>query len=1086
MRSEEVLIALLVLSIPALIIGSVVMALVALVRTSRLKKAIGDDGAPSADVTALAAQVRRLEHRLRSLESRLAAAPPPAPQPEEIPAAPVPAAASEAPPSPATLQPDHPGEPQIEPVPETAPPHPAPAAALRADEVAQAIASARPDAPEPERLSPEDTAPEDTAPEETTPEDQAQELAPIVRPAAPLPAPPIRTSSAATAPTRTAPQRQGIDWERWIGVRGAAALGGVALAMAGLLFFKYSIEHGLIPPAVRVALGMAVGVACLVASEWLRPRRQASAANALAGGGFVILYASIWAAQALYHLIGETVAFGMMALVTAACGVVAYRRSSLLVAMLGLLGGFATPLLLSSGSDRPVALFTYVLLLDIGLLWLARRRSWPVLAVLGLICTGLYQALWILDRMDAPRVLLGLGILAAFTVAFLLLGRREADEPADNEHLWRLTRAAAVLLPFGLSLYFAGNQALGDHLAPVAGLLVLLSLCACWLAARGLEPLLAPAAAAGASGVVVVWFLSHRLDAALVWEAVACCSALGLVFAIASERTHERQARAAITAAAQLLACILGVTLVLASAAPGTMLVWPWLIGWTVIAAILLRQARLTDRGAVQLVAALGIAAGLVVFGAAHVASISADPSLSHSAIMYLGLLVFSAAVFQVLAMIWSSAAMRRWGEHSAGLIAAILIPGSLILGDRLDHEPLVFLGGITILALLISLVATRTGLGAWHLAAVLLAAFAQTAWTFGELRPWSDGAPTGATLAAQLATVVLLTFWPCLARAAFSSSRAAWAAAALAGPLWFPSLHMLYGHTFSDATIAILPLGLGALTLTAALLARRTWADADPVRTSAMVWLMAVTLCCITVAIPLQLDREWITIGWALNGLALLALWQRLDHPGLKYLALTVLAAATIRLVANPAVLGYHLRAGMPVLNWLLYTYLVPAAALLGSATLLRRLELERLRSWERNLYPTQTTFAAATCGLAAIVVVFVWINLAVADMFGTSSHVVLSFDRMPARDVTTSIAWAIYALVLLAIGVRRTSTSLRWISLGLMVATLAKVFLHDLGQLEDLYRVGSLLGLALSLITVSLIYQRFVFTAGTEESKP
>jgi uncharacterized membrane protein len=58
-----------------------------------------------------------------------------------------------------------------------------------------------------------------------------------------------------------------------------------------------------------------------------------------------------------------------------------------------------------------------------------------------------------------------------------------------------------------------------------------------------------------------------------------------------------------------------------------------------------------------------------------------------------------------------------------------------------------------------------------------------------------------------------------------------------------------------------------------------------------------------------------------------------------------------------------------------------------------------------------------------------------------------------------------------------------LRWLSLGLLVLTLGKVFLHDLGELKDLYRVGSLVGLALSLIVVSLIYQRFVFRSDPVE---
>ena len=68
--------------------------------------------------------------------------------------------------------------------------------------------------------------------------------------------------------------------------------------------------------------------------------------------------------------------------------------------------------------------------------------------------------------------------------------------------------------------------------------------------------------------------------------------------------------------------------------------------------------------------------------------------------------------------------------------------------------------------------------------------------------------------------------------------------------------------------------------------------------------------------------------------------------------------------------------------------------------------------------------------------------------------------------------MAWAICALVLLAIGVRSKSGALRWLSLGMLVLTLGKVLLHDLGELEDLYRVASLVGLALSLIVVSLIY--------------
>src|SRR5439155_1102654 len=104
-----------------------------------------------------------------------------------------------------------------------------------------------------------------------------------------------------------------------------------------------------------------------------------------------------------------------------------------------------------------------------------------------------------------------------------------------------------------------------------------------------------------------------------------------------------------------------------------------------------------------------------------------------------------------------------------------------------------------------------------------------------------------------------------------------------------------------------------------------------------------------VTVAIPLQLEKEWVTIGWALQGLALTALWVRLDHPGLKYFGLALLAGATARLL-NPAVLGYYPRPAFRIVNWLMYTYLVPAAALLATAALLEPREAARARPWERE----------------------------------------------------------------------------------------------------------------------------------------
>jgi len=336
-----------------------------------------------------------------------------------------------------------------------------------------------------------------------------------------------------------------------------------------------------------------------------------------------------------------------------------------------------------------------------------------------------------------------------------------------------------------------------------------------------------------------------------------------------------------------------------------------------------------------------------------------------------------------------------------------------------------------------------------------------------------------------QALAVAVFTIWPLLAARRFSSDRIGWYAAALSGPLWFPALRQLFVANFGDTYIGALPLALGTLSLLAADQARRAWPSANPIRRSALVWFSAVALCFVAVAIPLQLEKQWITIGWALEGIAILALWQRLDHPGLKYFGLALLGASALRLVANPALLGYHPRSAVRIVNWLTYTYLVPAAALLASAALLGPRERGRARPWELALYARGRPVGAIGTGFAAIVVIFVWINLTIADWFATGSVLSLRFGDNPAQRLTVSIAWGIYGLILLGSGMRRDSIGLRWVSLCFLLITIGKVFLHDLGALRDLYRVASLVGLALSLILVSLLYQRFVFRKSPQETR-
>ena len=924
-------------------------------------------------------------------------------------------------------------------------------------------------------------------------------------------APPARPTPAAHAPPLTAPASISVDWERWVGIRGAAVLGAVALGLAGLLFFKYSIEHNLVTPEMRVVFGTLAGIACLVGAETLRRRAYDAAAEALSGAGVVILYAAFWAAHVLYGLIGMPVAFALMVLVTAACCLLAVRHGSQLVAVLGLVGGFATPLVLASDADRPFGLFGYVLLLDIGLIAVGRRRAWPILALLSLLGTVLIQGLWIGARMGPDRLVLGLVILGVFAALFVVAGSFAAGAAtgaagegaaggAAAMPATALSQAGAILFPFVFAVYFASRADLGAHLYPIAILMAFLSAGAAWVARTGGGGQLGRGAAAGCVAVVGVWLMQHSLTQPLAWEVVGTALGLAVIFQVFVE-FHDG-AWGVDSPALEAILLVVGMFVLLLFAAGSSALPpWPWLAGWALLAALLYRQAVLPDLGILQVVAAAGLGVGLSSLHLAH-----GGVPVGVTPTTLLGLLVLASTALLAIAVArgtMTTTVARGDGTRDAGARgagargdqdagawagrAAAALPIALLLGlvpsPFLNGlPPLTALATALVLGLLTAAAATRRGSGGWYAAGVMATLLVQTAWTWSRAGLKTSPDEIAAAFALETVAVLLFTAWPYLSVRTFATTRGAWYAAALAGPGWFPLLRHLFVWRFGDGAIGLLPLGLGLVSLAAVVAARQMLPEGEA-RTRGLVWFAAVALCFVAVAIPLQLQKEWITLGWALEGLAVIALWRRLDHPGLKYFGLILLGAATVRLVANPALLVYYPRPSGRFVNWLLYTYLVPAAALVASAALLEPCEVVRARDWEKGAGGEALPIGSVFAGLAAIAVVFVWINLAIASWFATGPTLTLSFGDRPAQRLTVSIAWGIYALVLLGIGVARKAVGPRWISLAVLLITIAKVFLYDLGALTDLYRVASLVGLAASLLLVSLLYQRFVFRVARAE---
>jgi uncharacterized membrane protein len=235
--------------------------------------------------------------------------------------------------------------------------------------------------------------------------------------------PPPRTPPLQPAPAvpfkSPAPKRS---LEDMIGTRWFNLIGALALIVAVGFFLQYAIENEWIGPVGRVSLGLLFGLGMIVWGDLLRDAtRYRILAVGMNGIGISALYLSIFAAYDFYSLIPQGAAFGFMALVTAATVFFALRYDSLTIAFVALIGGFLTPALVGSGENRPVALFTYLLILDAGVLALALYKEWRSINFFSLFFSYVWFLGWFITFYSRDQLDIAFTFLTLFFVMFAML-----------------------------------------------------------------------------------------------------------------------------------------------------------------------------------------------------------------------------------------------------------------------------------------------------------------------------------------------------------------------------------------------------------------------------------------------------------------------------------------------------------------------------------------------------------------------------------------------------------------------------------------------------------------------------------------
>jgi hypothetical protein len=690
----------------------------------------------------------------------------------------------------------------------------------------------------------------------------------------------------------------------------------------------------------------------------------------------------------------------------------------------------------------------------------------------GAVALLVAQAFWSAEHLDATNVAQGAVLYSAFALLVLVIGalaRRSGREEATAHSSW------LILGSFLLALFLVRGRLVEAAFPALATLVLLLLVAAAAESVRARLPLLYRAATALAFLLLAV-ILVHRPSHDLLESTIALASAVGIgaLATAAVGRWRERKAAgSAAPATIENAYFAIGAFLFLFAAVVNPELpsplraVLPALAVVTVaftVAAFHFR--RLSLHGA-------GVVSALVVLVAWEMTRFRTD-SMAGPLLAAAGLSVLAIAAMLLARRLLAPAGTSRAFDdvEIGGWLAVAFVPaltlmlmaGSAAAAPRTLSAPAL----ATLLAIPAIVLAVLAALARWHAAALLTVATSALGLFIYRAAGELAGNDPSVLIVASLHFLAFTLYGFYFALRSAREHRAQLVAAAASVPFFF-LVRDAFVASGLEGIIGIVPLAIAA-TLLLLLTRVPPLEEGEPGNLSTRALLAGAVLAYVTVAIPLQLDNEWLTLGWALEAAALAWLYTRIPHRNLPFWSAGLFAAVFVRLVLNPNVLDYHERSGSPILNWYLYTYLVAAVAMFAGAKLWQHVE---------DAHPLKAV--RPLLNGAATLLLFLLLNIEIADFYSTGQSLTFDFFRSSlAQELTYTLGWAVFALGLLVAGIVLDVRGARIAAIALLSVTVFKGFLHDLSRLGGLYRVASFVGLAISLAVVAVLLQRFALRKG------
>ena len=908
-------------------------------------------------------------------------------------------------------------------------------------------------------------------------------------PAPDTPAPP-RHGDRDTTETDTDTPGRALSLEELLAGKVFVWIGAIALVLTAAFLLKLGFDKNIITPPVRVIGAAVFGVALWGVGEWARSR-VGLISQALCGAAVAVLYASVLAGHQLYTLFGAGPAFAMMAVITAAAIVLSLRHGQA-VAVLGMVGGFMLPPLLSEtfGEATP-GMVLYLLALEVGILAVTGRRGWFGISLLTLLFTLVWSLGYVIIGNSPGERTLTAMLVVGTAVAYLVQTARLHHDPSAN----RTTRAQAIALSIAAVCSAAAVVALlaglGGFTPTDLRMLGLVAAGTIILARLDRRYLFIPFVSMGLSLVVLL---------AGVSEGAASLSATtisyGALYMLGGYLCTWRCDRRRVFALLSVLAgpTYYAVLVALNQAELGYRDPW-WLYTLMLSAVYVLGAVPWLMRRRAEHDWPIA-AFALVSFGLVCVAIVQ---GLSHPRIAVCLALVAAAA-----ALIDRRLFIRPLliASYVVAAIAAVLliVPGPFAIDIQ----------GIAVF---------NTLLPVYALAAL---GFGLIAWCAGQANEHKASQRmtwlTVATLGGLLMVLVRQAFHPGNFTAEWFDlfEWPAYACVLMLGGL----LCLLIANRWRNDAVrqaAVFTAGLGAVI---GLLGGLVLGNPILVTTAEAGWPLVLGL------VGLYLLPAW-----------LMALWVRrraLDNlpellAALRVMSITLVAFFAVLQVRN----GFHFadlhtpmvgqfECATYALVWMLLGGLIQllgafspdhhitrqagrvvfaaglAVALAGNAIVLNPLWNDAsvgstpvfnglwylfgpavlslvllAQYWRRRGHPERARLA----GFFAIGLSFMTISLFVRQGFSGDGVLLLSRDAIAGERYAYSLAWVLFGAGLLVAGVFTRLDTLRYGSLAVLLVAVGKVFLIDTANLENLYRVFSFFGLGVTLVGLGYLYQRLVF---------